>query len=64
MHDLVRFYELSAMLKYLKLFIKIKNVTKEQPLKRISLLSRKNRKRYEKCVLNNVLNYIISKMFV
>ena len=64
MHDLVRFYELSAMLKYLKLFIKIKNVTKEQPLKRISLLSRKNRKRYEKCVLNNVLNYIITKMFV
>ena len=44
MHDLVRFYELSAMLKYLKLFIKIKNVTKEQPLKRIPLLSRKNKK--------------------
>ena len=62
MHDLVRFNELSAMLKYIRLFIKTKNVTKEQPLKRIPLLSRKDRKRYEKCVLNNVLNYIITKI--
>jgi len=62
MHDLVRFNELSAMLKYIRLFNKIKNVTKEQPSKRIPLLSRKDRKRYEKCVLNNVLNYIITKI--
>ena len=59
MHELVRFYELSAMLKYIKLFIK--KITKEQLLKKIPLLSRKNSKRYEKCVLNNVLNYIITK---
>ena len=62
MHDLVRFYELSAMLKYIRLFNKIKNVSTEQPLKRIPLLSRKDRKRYEKCVLNNVLNYIITNI--